>query len=157
MSDAAKIIKYIRKQIPSFQCKPGCHDCCNDLIIFSPWEWGQIKDKRIATDVQCPYLGAGGCEIYEQRPIICRLFGAIRRQGLTCDHGCGPSKPLSASKEIELCLMYTRLLSQDIYADLDRSADLNKIVEIVRSGDGEYTDFVRRLGGRLEMRATGVR
>jgi hypothetical protein len=52
-----KVIKKIRSQIPVVKCIPGCHDCCNDLILFTDWEWNQIKNKRKATNLTCPYLG----------------------------------------------------------------------------------------------------
>lgn len=61
-------------RIPSFKCKEGCTDCCGP-VPFSEWEWSRIKDKRkmdLATLI-CPYAVAGRCEIYEQRPLICRF------------------------------------------------------------------------------------
>lgn len=38
----------------------------------------------------CTHLGKDGrCGIYEHRPMICRLFGAV--QDLQCGHGCIPA------------------------------------------------------------------
>ena len=80
----AKTIKYLRKQIPAFKCKEGCTDCCGP-VPFSKWEWAQIKDQRLAKGITCPYASGAGCEIYEDKPIICRLMGTVPK--LKCPHG----------------------------------------------------------------------
>lgn len=103
----AKTIKYLRKQIPTFKCKEGCTDCCGP-VVFSRWEWEQIKDQKLATGVHCPYASENGCEIYEQRPIICRLMGTVPK--LKCLHGCGPKKMLSKKKELEIMKKYTDVM-----------------------------------------------
>jgi Fe-S-cluster containining protein len=105
----AKTIKYLRKQIPSFKCKPGCTDCCG-VIIFSRWEWEQIEDKRVATSLTCPYACKEGCEIYEQRPILCRLYGTV--QGMKCPHGCGSDRMLPRKKEEEIMVKYNRIIAE---------------------------------------------
>lgn len=149
----AKIIKYLYKQIPFFKCKEGCHDCCHDIIVFTSWEWAQIRIKRIATTVKCPYLGESGCEIYEQRPFVCRIYGTTINPKMACPHGCGPAKLLSFKKEIELNLLYRQFLNlDDILSELQKSADLHKIVEDVGQGSEKYTNFVNRLGKRLRER-----
>lgn len=104
---AAKTIKYLRKQIPNFECKPGCTDCCGP-VPFSRWEWAQVKDQRISDGIECPYATKEGCEIYEQRPILCRLMGAVPR--LECPHGCGPKKMLPGKKEIEIMRKYAEVM-----------------------------------------------
>lgn len=82
----AKTIKYLRKQIPSFECKPDCTDCCGP-VPFSKWEWEQIKDKRKTITLNCPYASENGCETYEQRPILCRLFGTVPKMNVRMDVG----------------------------------------------------------------------
>jgi hypothetical protein len=83
-------------QIPSFKCKPGCTDCCGP-VPFSKEEWNRVADKRKATSIDCPYANQG-CDIYANRPLICRMFGAGDHPLLACPHGCGPEKKLSASE-----------------------------------------------------------
>ncbi len=39
-------------------------------------------------DWSCPYLGAEGCQVYAERPLICRLFGTTPR--LACPRGKRP-------------------------------------------------------------------
>lgn len=108
MTHVGKTIKYLRKQIPSFLCLKGCTECCG-LIFFSSWEWDQVKDKKMVTNITCPYASNKGCDIYEQRPIICRLFGTVPK--LKCPYGCGPFKLLSKKKEIEIMALYNYILN----------------------------------------------
>lgn len=39
--------------------------------------------------LSCPHLGAEGCESYDERPLICRLFGTTPR--LPCPNGKAPA------------------------------------------------------------------
>lgn len=107
---SAKIIKYLRKQIPVFECVPGCSDCCG-ITVFSKWEWAQISDKCIATSIHCPYIIEKGCAIYPQRPIMCRLFGTVSK--MKCPYGRGPVKLLTPKKEKELMALYLKVLQAD--------------------------------------------
>lgn len=95
-------------RIPSFECKKGCTDCCGP-VPFSKWEWERIQDKRTATSLTCPYAVGGRCEIYEQRPLLCRLFGTVDDERLTCPHGCGPTRKLSGAEAEEIMLEYMRI------------------------------------------------
>lgn len=95
------------RHIPTFTCRTGCHDCCG-LVPFHTAErdraaalrpleqWEPFGDdtwlpKSALATMRCPFLGAGGCMIYDKRPIICRLFGAVDTEMMTCPHGCGPA------------------------------------------------------------------
>jgi Fe-S-cluster containining protein len=39
--------------------------------------------------LSCPHLGASGCQVYAERPLICRLFGTTPR--LACPNGKRPA------------------------------------------------------------------
>lgn len=39
-------------------------------------------------DLSCPHLGESGCQVYAERPLICRLFGTTPR--LACPNGRRP-------------------------------------------------------------------
>lgn len=106
----AKVIKYLRKQIPGFKCEPGCSDCCG-VVPFSKWEWGQITDKRKAESLSCPYITKEGCAIYSQRPIMCRLFGTVPE--MLCPYGNRPVKMLSSNKGRELLMIYKNLILKE--------------------------------------------
>lgn len=95
-------IKYLRAHIPSFECTPGCHDCCGPVTASSeeiarlPVKSAAEHDKALA-DLSCPHLGSNGCQVYHERPLICRLFGTTPR--LTCPNGCRPEQMIDTEIE----------------------------------------------------------
>jgi hypothetical protein len=99
------------RQIPEFKCKESCHDCCVP-VPFSKSEWAAVKDKREATGIDCPYATGNGCDIYEQRPFMCRLFGAVDYWVLKCPHGCGPDKFLKEAKARKLTKLYHEMIDE---------------------------------------------
>lgn len=107
MNNTAKLAKIdaLLSKIPTFQCKEGCFDCCGPLEL-SRLEYMRCiqASGRSAEDVRqqmqnnlkqgiytCPLLDTqtGKCTVYEVRPAICRLFGAVRGE-LVCPHGYAP-------------------------------------------------------------------
>jgi len=93
MTEHGHIIRFFRQRIPAFACKPGCHDCCGPVTASSE-EVGRLPIKTEAehdaalSELNCVYLGANGCQVYGERPLICRLFGTSPT--LPCPHGKGP-------------------------------------------------------------------
>jgi hypothetical protein len=85
--------------IPKFECKPGCSECCGP-VMMSRLEWQRICDRLGCTPegdlgtLDCPMLKDGRCSVYDIRPTICRLFGAIKDK-LLCPHGCHPERALT--------------------------------------------------------------
>ncbi len=110
MGKALRVLKVLRRKIPSFKCLPGCTGCCGPTV-FSGLEWERVHDKRRATSLTCPYAGENGCDIYKDRPILCRLFGTVER--MKCPHGCGPQKLLTPKEEDEIRQEYGKLISED--------------------------------------------
>lgn len=91
-------IETLYSKIPGFACKPGCTDCCGP-VPFSKLEWDRVQEKRMGKGMDCPYANtASGCDVYDQRPLICRLFGAVEDERLECPHGCGPEVRLSEAE-----------------------------------------------------------
>lgn len=86
-------IDFLRRHIPSFECQPGCHDCCGPVTTSSeemarlPVKSDAEHDKALA-ELSCPHLGVNGCEVYAERPLICRLFGTT--PNLACPNGKRP-------------------------------------------------------------------
>ena len=80
MSCTSRKIDQLRLQIPSFACVPGCHDCCGPVTASSE-EMSRLPVKSDAehdaalAEYNCVHLGPQGCTVYDQRPLICRLFG----------------------------------------------------------------------------------
>ena len=94
-------------KIPEFECKEGCTDCCGP-VPFTGWEWERIEDKRKGIGITCPYAVNGRCDIYEQRPLVCRLYGTARK--LKCPYGCKPEAFLSKKAETKVMEAYYRLM-----------------------------------------------
>jgi len=59
-------------------------------------------------NLSCPHLGLNGCEVYAERPLICRLFGTTPR--LPCPNGKKPAVMLDLfiEKEIDQYFKETR-------------------------------------------------
>lgn len=86
-------IRRFRHSIPTFECEPGCHDCCGPVtasseeMIVLPVKTDAEHAAALA-EFNCPHLGDKGCEVYAERPLICRLFGTTPR--LACPRGRRP-------------------------------------------------------------------
>jgi len=93
MTRNSQKIQFFRTRIPNFECIPGCHDCCGPVTTSSE-EMARLPVKSDAeheaalANFSCPHLGAGGCQVYTERPLICRLFGTTPR--LACPNGKRP-------------------------------------------------------------------
>lgn len=102
-----EILDNLIKQIPSFECIPGCHDCCGP-VPMSKTELKAIKGVKRSPSVKlsCPYECKKGCAIYEHRPLICRLFGAVNDPLLKCHHGFMPEIVLSKAQADKIMETY---------------------------------------------------
>jgi hypothetical protein len=103
--DHRQVIRFFRKSIPSFVCEPGCHDCCGPVTASSE-EVSRLPQQTEAAHVEalanynCVYLGVNGCQVYEERPLICRLFGTTPR--LVCPKGKAPAVMIDAKIEADI-------------------------------------------------------
>ena len=94
MSPDSRTLRFIRRRIPEFACEPGCHDCCGP-VTASGEEMARLPVKSDAEHaaaldaLSCPHLGAQGCQVYAERPLICRLFGTTPQ--LACPKGRRPA------------------------------------------------------------------
>ena len=50
--------------------------------------------------LSCPHLGENGCQVYEERPLICRLFGTTPR--LACPNGRRPEAMIDGRTEQQI-------------------------------------------------------
>ena len=95
MNNNRDIIAHLRYHIPAFECVPGCHDCCGPVTTSSE-EMSRLPVKTDAehdaalNDYRCVHLGPDGCEVYAERPLICRLFGTTPH--MACPNGCRPER-----------------------------------------------------------------
>jgi uncharacterized protein len=108
-----KQIKNLRKQIPTFKCRSGCSDCCGP-VPWSDVERAQVKNHRQQQEIDCPYIILEqGCAIYQDRPFLCRLMGAVESGRMKCPYGCGPKKPLTEIQAHALTRKYIKLINQE--------------------------------------------
>ncbi len=82
-----------RISLPVMQCDFGCSDCCG-IVQCHGWEYQRIeayaKNHGIVPaeqGVTCPWYQGGKCSVYEVRPFVCRLFGHVNGDRMTCSRG----------------------------------------------------------------------
>jgi uncharacterized protein len=98
-------IRFFRQRIPSFECIPGCHDCCGPVTTSSE-EMSRLPRKTAAEheaameNLSCPHLADKGCTVYMERPLICRLFGTTPT--LPCPHGKRPEMMIDEKIEKQI-------------------------------------------------------
>ena len=102
MSANSQAVRFYRRRIPAFECIPGCHDCCGP-VMATPEEMARLPVKSDAecnealAEWRCVHLAEDGCRAYDERPLICRLFGTT--ESLRCPHGRRPE--MMTALEIE--------------------------------------------------------
>ncbi|OCH18921.1 MULTISPECIES: YkgJ family cysteine cluster protein [unclassified Aliivibrio] len=105
MNNNGEIIEILRERIPSFECTKGCHDCCGPVTTSSE-EMSRLPVKTDAEheaaldEYNCVHLGPNGCTVYEERPLICRLFGTTPR--MACPNGCRPEEMIDVKTERQI-------------------------------------------------------
>lgn len=126
----SRALRLVYRDIPATSpCKAGCTDCCG------PVPWSDEELARVAADVpaiaqwfefetpagnaarglmnpltgKCPFASVDGCQVYERRPFMCRLFAtSIEETRLRCPHGVAPRQPLSARQAQALTVRYCK-------------------------------------------------
>ena len=101
-ADREKAIEAIWEQVPDPHCKGLCTNACT-VIPMTMIEARRLRRaghplphhadvlvKMVASGERqdCPALVDGQCTVYEMRPLICRLYGAV--EDMQCEHGCRP-------------------------------------------------------------------
>ena len=113
MDSEPPTLQEIWSSIPTVDCKGLCQDSCGP-IAMSNAEDARIRARGFdipsmadalaalgrGEDYYCPALVDGSCAVYEDRPTICRLWGATR--SMPCPHGCTPAAALSQEESHEL-------------------------------------------------------
>lgn len=88
--------------VPGFECKGLCQESCGPVIPSEAEESRILKRQGAIVDydkktLTCHLLTDGRCEIYADRPLLCRLFGAVKK--MRCPHGCAPVNGLMTTRE----------------------------------------------------------
>jgi len=98
-------LERIYRAVPSINCRGLCTDSCGP-IDMSDEERRRIAARGVTIPTlaellptllddhppDCPALVAGRCTVYEDRPLICRLWGTV--ESMPCPHGCQPTPGL---------------------------------------------------------------
>lgn len=122
-----RALKKIYKRVPDCHCKGLCVQACGP-VPFSATERAKVEslaphgwidwENPVGTyipvsdensDLICPFLQQGKCSIYDDRPLVCRMYGAAEK--LQCEHGCKPT--VSVQKEAEIRNEYFRLIQME--------------------------------------------
>lgn len=91
------------EQVPEINCKGLCADACGP-IDGGPRE--KVRMRRAGVKLpprheavkamiasegnyECPALSDGQCSVYDVRPMVCRIWGAV--DDMTCPYGCLPA------------------------------------------------------------------
>lgn len=92
-------LRYLYSQVPSVNCKGLCSGCCGPIDAslreraFFERETGKpfpdASEVLRSKDMQCPMLKDSRCSVYENRPMLCRLWGAVPE--MPCPFGCEPT------------------------------------------------------------------
>lgn len=59
-----------------------------------------LQHAAALAELSCPHLGEHGCEVYAERPLICRLFGTTPQ--MLCPNGQRPVYMVDAETEREV-------------------------------------------------------
>lgn len=103
-------VKDIYKMIPKFECKKGCSACCG-IVPIIPQEAKNLNLKKAFvlpfSGLTCKYSCKEGCKVYEDRPLLCRLYGVVHKMPCTC--GGKPERMLSLEEEDKIMSAYKLL------------------------------------------------
>lgn len=58
------------------------------------------EHERALAELSCPHLGEHGCQVYAERPLICRLFGTTPH--LPCPNGKRPEVMIEGRLEQQI-------------------------------------------------------
>lgn len=139
-----RIIKRLRSKIPESNCHKGCIECCGPV----PWVFWEKKKIQSLVDVaeldpqksvfskdgiSCPYCVQDiGCLVYEERPILCRIFGISEDVRIKC--------PKSKTITAFLSINQTHQIMNE-YLNLNPRLMLEKVLlQVTGKKHKSYTD-----------------
>lgn len=106
----------IYARIPDVHCKGLCQESCGPIAMSNdedrrlrargvtiPPMADAVESIERGADYWCPALKDGRCSVYDDRPTICRLWGATT--SMPCPHGCTPENALSQEEGYELLVL----------------------------------------------------
>lgn len=150
-------LRALYDRLPKLACQKLCEDGCGpvpvshlELEIVTRAAGGELPSSG-TTD--CPLITPDGCcSVYEDRPMVCRLWGTFYwpesvvpagmisedARGWRCPHGCRPERELTLPEFLELV--------QELES-IAGPAGARSLVPEINAG---LEDAERRTGGRVE-------
>jgi hypothetical protein len=103
---AAKL-EALYARLPTVACQGKCAVACGP-VPMTTFEAVRLRraDPRhrwpmVNTSARCCYLTAADrCSVYAVRPLICRVWGIVKR--MSCMHGCTPDRWMSDAEFVEI-------------------------------------------------------
>ena len=123
-------MKRLWRMVPYIHCKGLCQrDCSNVPImpvealyliekhnaVLLPAIHGlneQVMMPTLGLNKPCEFLRDGRCSIYEDRPLVCRMFGHPILT-LDCGHGCKARTPMKVEAFMDLMKSMSMILELD--------------------------------------------
>ena len=112
--------------LPRLDCQGLCSESCGPIAL-SLRERARIVERarkpiEIDDRATCSMLtGDGRCEVYEIRPMICRLWGLVKR--MPCPYGCRPEGGLMSDEQGAHLLREAERIGGADPAQLERLVD----------------------------------
>lgn len=105
--DIINELRRLYRRVPNANCCGKCTESCYNVPAFESEPIVALTDPKhvrhvsranrfvilAEADGKCPHLIDGRCSQYENRPLVCRLYGASAP--LLCPFGCKPDRLLS--------------------------------------------------------------
>jgi uncharacterized protein len=112
-------------RIPAVKgCKTDCSGCCGPVPMVEaerasikhmirPHDAGTLYEYAITPTkpdcMTCAYSTSTGCAIYNDRPLLCRLFGASEAPRMRCPYGASAKRPLTEAETAQIMVDYRAL------------------------------------------------
>lgn len=119
----------IYSRIPTFECAKFCTMCCGtveigeaELLLINKYLEKIGEEPLIGlflpytAKLRCAYAQKGRCEIYQVRPLLCRIYGAVDSDILICPHGLHANSLLSSNEASKML----RLVHSKTFAIMNR-------------------------------------
>lgn len=102
-------VRSVWAQVPSPGCKGLCTGACGPIGMGDA-EAAILDQKGIGVDFDpetlvCNQLKFGRCQIYDDRPLVCRLYGAIPDPHMRCPYGCEPTLSAARGRALMLSML----------------------------------------------------
>lgn len=97
--------------IPSVECQGLCSEGCGVIPLFPVEERNMLekcgKLPAPTSGMTCSALRENRCTVYENRPFVCRIWGAVER--MRCPFGCKVERILTEAEVKQLMDSLSRL------------------------------------------------